>query len=631
MKSTKGRKRFQRDGYRYEGRGKSPPSVAFNFFNLLSMQVHMLRVLHRRPSSFYRHTRCLSTNAATRDYTCFENLTVQDGVGVVKLNSSDRMNTVSKVFQTEAQDIFLNKIAKDPNVKSVVILSCKEDNFIAGADINMLKAVENKADLRDMCMKGYAFFEEFKASKKPLVAAINGACLGAGLEWAMYCDYRIATTSPKTALGLPEVQLGLLPGMAGTYHLPKLVGYPEALDMILTGKKLKGDKAKKMGLVHQVVDPAALETVAMDTARAFATGKMKVPKPPMNFMSLAIDYIPFIRDYVFKKAKESVDKKTGGHYPAPYAILDVIKGNAGKNRIQHLPEEAAKFAELAATPVSEALIGLFLNSTAVKKHTFGKPKHEIKNVAVLGAGLMGGGIAQVSVDNGKYRVFLKDRDLAAVSKGEKVINNALKDKLAKKKITNYDYATTMSRLLPLYDAHEAWTKHFAKADIVIEAVFEEIGVKHKVLQEMEAVTPDHCIFASNTSAIPIASIAEGAKRPERVIGMHYFSPVPMMPLLEIIMHAGTAPEVAAAAMAVGSRQGKTPILVKDVPGFFVNRALSPMMSEVTALVQEGVELELLDKVLPSSALPFTFFDVNYCLMVGNEELRNACGTHYSFG
>jgi enoyl-CoA hydratase/long-chain 3-hydroxyacyl-CoA dehydrogenase len=211
-------------------------------------------------------------------------------------------------------------------VKAVVMISSKEDNFIAGADINMLQSVENKSELKDMCMEGHAFYDKIKKSKKPVIAAINGACLGAGLEWAMYCDYRIATTSSRTVLGLPEVKIGLMPGLAGTYHLPKLIGYPDALDCILTGKHLRSDKAKKMGLVDLVVDVAALESVAITQAQGIVSGKIKTSKPKTNYMSLAIQYVPFVRDYVFKQARDTVDKQSGGHYPAPYAILDVIKG-----------------------------------------------------------------------------------------------------------------------------------------------------------------------------------------------------------------------------------------------------------------------------------------------------------------
>ncbi len=453
-------------------------------------------------------------------------------------------------------------------------------------------------------MKAHTFFKELKEkSKIPFVAAINGSALGGGLEWAMYCDYRIATTSKKTVLALPEVKLGLMPGMAGTYHLPKLVGIPAALDMMLTGKNVRPDKARKMGLVDLVVDYPSLESVAISSALAMAAGTLKAHVRKPSFLEKLLEGNSIGRSVIFKKARETVDKNTGGKYPAPYAILDVVQNNAGGDKWTHLQDEATKFSQLAATSESEALIGLFHGTTAVKKHNYGNPSHKVETIAVLGAGLMGGGIAQVSADNGKYKVLLKDRDQAAVTRGESAISADLKKKLDKKKMTRHDFASTTSRIVPLHDGDDVWKRHFASADVVIEAVFEDIKVKHKVIQDMEAVIPPHCIFATNTSAIPIAQIAAGAKRPERVIGMHYFSPVPAMPLLEIILHAGTAPEVAAAAMEVGSRQGKTCIFVKDVAGFYVNRCLSPFMTEVTALVFQGADLEGLDKALKAFGMP----------------------------
>ena len=200
-------------------------------------------------------------------------------------------------------------------------------------------------------------------------------------------------------------------------------------------------------------------------------------------------------------------------------------------------------------------------------------------------------------------MLMKDKDAAAVARGERMINEDLLQKQKKKRLTAHEVCDIQARVVPLHDGEASWTRHFSQADIVIEAVFEEIGVKHAVLKAIEDVIPTHCVFASNTSAIPIGQIAAGSKRPERVIGMHYFSPVPAMPLLEIILHSGTAPEVAAVAMEVGSRQGKTPIFVKDVAGFYVNRCLGPFMSEVTALVEEGVDLLLIDKAMKDFGFP----------------------------
>jgi enoyl-CoA hydratase/long-chain 3-hydroxyacyl-CoA dehydrogenase len=545
-----------------------------------------------------------SSTAVNRQYKYFDDFEVKDGVAIVKLNGPGPMNVLNQGMFDESKSIFQDKILNNNEVKAVVFISGKPDSFIAGADIDMISAAKDKAELKDLTMRGHAFFDEIKSTGLPFVCAINGPCMGGGLEWALYCDYRIATTHKKTMLALPEVKLGLLPGMGGTYHLPKVIGLPNSLDMILTGKNVRPDKAKKMGLVDLVVDPASLENVAIRQAKGLADGSVKKAKKSKGAMDYA-EMVPQVRDYMFDQAKKGVDKATGGpsQMPAPYKIIETIKENYGKEKKEYLNAEADGFGELAETSTSKALIGLFKGTTAVKKHDFGKPKKKVENIAVLGAGLMGAGIAQVSVDNGKYRVFLKDKDEAGVARGTGNITKAMEGKLKKRRMTQYEFNATDSRLIPLHDNSPSWKQHFAKADMVIEAVFEDLAVKHKVLAEMEEVLPNHAIFASNTSAIPIGDIAKGAKRPENVIGMHYFSPVPMMPLLEIITHKGTAPEVAASAMDVGSRQGKTPIFVKDVAGFFVNRCLAPLLVELPALVAEGVDLQVLDKAMKDFGMP----------------------------
>ena len=423
----------------------------------------------------------------------------------------------------------------------------------------------------------------------------------------LWCDYRICTDSPSTKLGLPEVKLGLLPGFGGTQNLPALIGLQGSMDMMLTGKDIRPPKAKKMGLVDLVVAPQSLEAVAIETAEGLANGTIKKSKPKKkSFINRLIEDTQPGQSIMWKKVKETVDKQTGGNYPAPYEIIESVKyGLANPNGLDKFNHEREGFAKLAATNESAALIGIFDGMNQMKKHSSSADPIDVKKVAVMGAGLMGAGIAQVTAEKG-YEVLLKDRDDASLGRGISYMDENWGKKHKRKRMTKYQYNLNTSRVTPLSDGTESWKRHFAGADLVIEAVFEDLDLKRKIIQQVEEVTPDHCVFATNTSAIPIADIAapgSEVKRPENIVGMHYFSPVPQMPLLEIIPHAGTSEEALATAFAVGTKQGKTCVVVKDVPGFYVNRCLGPILVEVSALVKEGVPLEKLDAAMVKFGMP----------------------------
>lgn len=543
-----------------------------------------------------------------RKYKHFQNVELTPtGVAIIRFDNPDKkVNTLSFALMREAQTMWEADIASNNDIKSIVFTSAKESGFIAGADIFDISSVEDKSTLVPVIEEALKFFLHMKSKKVPMVAAIHGPALGGGLEWALWCDYRICTDSKSTKLGLPEVKLGLLPGFGGTQNLPALVGIQGAMDMMLTGKNILPDKAKKMGLVDLVVAPQSLESVAIETAEGLANGKVKKSKPKKkSLVNRLIEDTPPGQYLMWSKVKETVDKTTDGNYPAPYEIIDCVKYGLAHPGMEKFKHEREGFAKLAATKESGALIGIFDGTTQMKKLSSGADPIKVKKVAVMGAGLMGAGIAQVTAEKG-YDVLLKDRDDSAVGRGVSYMTDNWEKKCKRKRMTNYEFNTNSSRVTPLSDQTESWKRHFASADLVIEAVFEDLALKRKIIQQVEEVTPDHCVFATNTSAIPIADIAapgEEVKRSENVVGMHYFSPVPSMPLLEIIPHAGTSGEALATAFAVGNKQGKTCIVVKDVPGFYVNRCLGPILMEVSALVKEGVPLDRLDNAMKKFGMP----------------------------
>jgi 3-hydroxyacyl-CoA dehydrogenase/enoyl-CoA hydratase/3-hydroxybutyryl-CoA epimerase len=519
-----------------------------------------------------------------------------NGVAVVWLDQpGENVNTIS-VDLVDTFTAILNSLEKDETVKGIVIISRKPDTFIAGADIDKFKDMASSDEAEALSRKGNALLNRMTAFPKPIVAALHGAALGGGLEVALACHYRIASDDPKTILALPEVKLGLLPGGGGTQRLPRLVGLQTALTMMLTGKNIYPRQAKKIGLVDDLIHPyglleaakkAALEIVHRPTER-----KKKLP-----FVAKLLESNSISRSIVYKKAEELVRKQTWGNYPAPLKIIECVKAGLEKSVEGGMEAEIKNFGELMMSTQSRELIQIFLSMTALKKNPRKDLVRPVDKIGILGAGLMGAGIAQVSAAQG-MEVLLKDITYEAVGKGEKAIWKELDNKVKKKALSPFQRDLTFSRIKGCIDYGG-----FEKADLVIEAVFEDLDIKKGILMETESLTKEDAIFASNTSSLPIGSIAAASRRPEQVIGMHYFSPVPKMPLLEIIVTEKTADWVRATALDVGIRQGKTVIVVNDGPGFYTTRILAPLLNEALEILGEGGDIEEIDKAMRRFGYP----------------------------
>ena len=520
-----------------------------------------------------------------------------DQIGVITMDiAGESMNVLKASFADEITAL-LADINANKQLKGLVFISGKPSSFIAGADISMLDNCETATQAQTIATMGQDMFNQLEQLSIPLVAAINGPCLGGGLELAMACHARVATTNPKTVLGLPEVQLGLLPGSGGTQRLPKLVGLQKALDMMLTGKQLRAAQAKKYGLVDDVVPESILLEAAVKLA---LKGKPQRGDRKLGLVDKFLEQTSVGRNIVFNQARKQTLTKTQGNYPAPIKILEVIQTGINQGQVAGLAAEAEAFGLLCMTKESAALRSIFFATTEMKKETGAgdvQPQ-KIEKAAILGGGLMGGGIANVTATKAGIPVRLKDINQQGIANALQYSYSLLKKKRDRRFITQAD----LQKQMMLISGSTDYTG-FHDVDIVVEAVFEDLDLKQKMVADIEQYGNENTIFASNTSSLPINQIAENAKRPENVIGLHYFSPVDKMPLVEVIAHDKTSAQTIATTVAFAKKQGKTPIVVKDGAGFYVNRILALYMNEAANILLEGEPIESIDKALVKFGFP----------------------------
>ena len=523
---------------------------------------------------------------------------VGDGIAELKLDlSGEKVNKLNQATLQEF-DAATQAIAKDGSVKGVIITSGKAV-FIVGADITEFGGMFAKGEesITRNVLEVDRMFSRFEDLPVPTVAAINGVCLGGGTELALSCDYRVMSTAAK--MGVPEVKLGIFPGFGGTVRLPRIMGVDNAVEWIATGGDKRPDEALKDGAVDAVVEPDKLRDAALALVGQCIAGKLdwqakraeKLAPLKLNATEQAM---------AFTSSMAVVGGKAGPNYPAPMLALKAMQMGATLGRDAALEIEAKHFAKAAVTPQAEALIGLFLADQAVKKISGNwakKATKEIQQAAVLGAGIMGGGIAYQSAVRGTP-IVMKDIREEALALGMSEAGKLLSKQVEKGRIKVAAMTETLARIRPTLNYGD-----FGGVDIVIEAVVENPKVKKAVFGEVEGLLREDTIIASNTSTISITSLAEGLKRPQNFVGMHFFNPVHMMPLVEVIRGARSSDEAIATTVALAQKMGKTPIVVNDCPGFLVNRVLFPYFAGFHMLLRDGADFQAVDKAMERFGWP----------------------------
>ena len=490
-------------------------------------------------------------------------------------------------------------LAQHSRVHVVVLWSAKS-GFIAGADLAAIEGLEDPAKGAEGARFGQRVFRSLKEVGVPTVAAVHGICLGGGVEMALACSHRVASDSPSTKMGLPEVLLGILPAWGGTTRLPRLIGAEDALDLMLSGRQVSSSTARRMGLVDEVV-PADLfrEKVAAFAAEAAAASSKKPRRRPL-LKRLKDDTAPGRRLVLFF-AKKQVMRLTGGHYPAHLKILEVVGRSAKKPLMKALEIEAKAAGELVASPICKNLIHVFHLREEARKGTGVADETiepgSIEYLAVLGAGVMGGGIAQLAAYRGIH-VRMKDIHHDAVASGLRHAGELFAGLVKRRRLRRREADQRMT-LISGGLGYEGFTRQ----DLVVEAIVEEMDIKRIVLRETEDAVRRECVLATNTSSLSVDEMASALARPENFVGMHFFNPVHRMPLVEVVRGTQSSDHTVASTYAFALTLGKVPVVTTDGPGFLVNRILGPYMNEAGFLLADGASVEAVDRAAKKFGMP----------------------------
>jgi 3-hydroxyacyl-CoA dehydrogenase / enoyl-CoA hydratase / 3-hydroxybutyryl-CoA epimerase len=526
--------------------------------------------------------------------------TKKEDIGLIEFDLvGEKVNKLSAPIMARFDEV-LKEVAAS-GVKACILMSRKPNIFIAGADIEEIKNLTTKEAFRSAIGQAHGIFNRLEDLKVVTIAAINGACLGGGCEMSLACDYRLASDDKSTRIGLPEIQLGIIPGFGGCVRMPRVIGLQAALDIILAGKSVDAKKALKIGLVDEAIPAALLEKRAFDFAReVIKSGAKKRPKrfAPAGLVNKAMESIVG-RGIVFSQAKKMVLKQTKGFYPAPLKALEVIKRTYGySNRERALEVELEGFLEVGVSIVSKNLISVFFMMESVKKQNgvtdVNVKPHVVSHLGVLGAGVMGGGIGYVSADKG-IATRMKDISNDGIAVGLRSAHSLWQRAQQKRRLTDYEYKQRSSHLTGGLDY-----SGFAQCDVVIEAIVEDMNIKKKTIAEAAAQCKPDCIMATNTSSLSVTEMGKAHPNPKNFLGMHFFNPVHMMPLVEVIRGPQTSDEAVATIFALAKKMGKTPVVVKDGPGFLVNRLLLPYMGEALFLLEAGMSIETVDRYFTHS-------------------------------